>query len=502
MKRASLELPSPDATPWLRFDASRIAFLMDFRRWLQAHVELARPSRLLVDAAHDFEISLMTPSYLLECAYDGTSRCDFHEMMLPEKNFTVMLLSQVVEHLYDPWLALHVIRLHLAPSGFVIISLPTFNMPHMEPTHFQHFTVRGISLLVRRVGFEVVEAGFFGCQAYMVSLFLNKVWPPYTICSPPEVNGDSPAQTWVLARRIELPEPLHESNRQKCHRFSSTISSRPFFSFADAEFAHTLINPGNLYAPDAVILQTVQSAAPVIATIDSAVVIVMLATVSFFIELAQNNQIVKRIYIDAEHHREYFTIARVALSMMSAAGRKKYVAEEVPIELWHTTRQAVAELQAQYCNISNAHPLRLAKQTSGWSASATTNRFVEVHIIGPALHFTIDVHALLLVTVNAARISAAARGCTAVFMLSCRVLDILTGPSDDFLWFCTPQGLAVYAQRAGLHVVHGNWWGTSEYAHELAANKRRQVFADALTSDKNAMANSWLAASTAWVIAE
>ena len=204
-------------------------------------------------------------------------------------------------------------------------------------------------------------------------------------------------------------------------------------------------------------------------------------------ELAQNHQAVAQIVVDAEHHAIISAVARAAASGAT-------------VELWHNVRHTARELPPQWCG-SGGNPA--AALASGWSAAATTARSVDVYILGPALHFTIDVHALLLAAVDEARASAAKRGHGAVFMLSCRVLDVLHGLTDDELWFCTPQGLVVYAQRAGLRVVRGSWGGTEAYSRDLARYKRRQMFVDALADEiTGATLNMWGAAATAWLIAE
>ena len=489
---ATLELPSADAASWLPYDAARMAFLMDFRRWLASYEALARPARLLVDSATDLEIPLMAPAYMCACAFDGTARCDYHVMTMTEGGFTAALLSQVVEHLYDPLLAFHVVRSHLTTGGYLILSMPTFNKPHMEPSHYQHFTLRGLALSLRRVGFEVVEAGFFGCRAWMEAVFLHGIWPPYPICAPPQVNGDSPAQMWLLARRIELPgeAALPAGAPSSGHNFSCSLQRRPLYTLAEAAAAHALINPKNpahSYTDDAVAVAALQKAVPQIGAVDAAVAAVALAAAGLLAELAQNRQAVARIVMDAEHHAVTAAVLRA-------------VASGATVELWHTRRHTSAKLPSQLCDSGGEPAAALA---SGWSAAATAVRTIEVHIIGPALHFTIDVHTLLLAAVHEARAAAASRGRGAVFMLSCRVLDVLQGLTDDALWFCTPQGLVVYAQRAGLRVVRGSWWGTEAYARDLIRNKRQQIFAEALADETaGTSTDTWVAAATAWLVAE
>ena len=516
LERATVELPlSADAATWLKFDAARMAFLSDFRQWIAKYPGVARPTRLLVDAIADIEVPLLAPDFVLPCPYDGGSRCDYHELTLPEGNFSLIILSQVVEHLYDPWLALHRVRSHMAPGGLLILSLPTLNKPHSGAGHYAHFTARGIALALRRTGFEVLELGLYGCRAWMESVFLGDAWPPYPICAPPQVNGDWPVMTWVLAKRIEQPwqEAGHAGNAPASNAettasdappgaaFLCTLPQRPVISTAESQAAYDLINPQHPAAFPSATLDAVQRALPNAGAIDAALAAVMAAAVFLVDELTQSQRSIARVVLDAEHSADFATVIRAALQAGTAASTPA----AVHFELLQTVRHASAKLMSQTCNggggsgdgggkLQQSAPLAQA-------SSDSTERSVEVFILGPALHFTHDVFALLLATVDAARSSSAARGHDAIFFLSCRVLDVVNGPSDEALWFCTPQGLVVYAQRAGLRVMRGSWWGTAGYAAELVQNKRFQPLATALLTNATRETSSWQTAAIAWVIA-
>ena len=48
------------------------------------------------------------------------------ELKYPEGYFDLIILSDVLEHLVDPWGILRKLKKYLAPEGMVIASLPNF----------------------------------------------------------------------------------------------------------------------------------------------------------------------------------------------------------------------------------------------------------------------------------------------------------------------------------------------------------------------------------------
>ena len=85
----------------------------------------------------------------------------------------------------------------------------------MQPYHFSHLTPIGLAMLMRHVGFEVVELGYWGNREYLRRLYTYGYWADWSQVGGPDNSGvvdtsfDLAVQTWVLARRPaeSLPRP-------------------------------------------------------------------------------------------------------------------------------------------------------------------------------------------------------------------------------------------------------------------------------------------------------
>ena len=72
-------------------------------------------------------------------------------------SFDTVLSTQTLEHLARPERALSEMARVLAPGGFVILSAPACFRLHEEPHDYFRFTEHGLTLLLSRVGLDVVE---------------------------------------------------------------------------------------------------------------------------------------------------------------------------------------------------------------------------------------------------------------------------------------------------------------------------------------------------------
>lgn len=93
---------------------------------------------------------------------------------------------------------------HLKPGGFLFTSMPTINIPHMVPFHFNGYTPIGLCMLMKSVGFEVLELGYWGNNDYINKLFINKNWPSYEdLLIDGNIKHDegSEVQTWILVQK-------------------------------------------------------------------------------------------------------------------------------------------------------------------------------------------------------------------------------------------------------------------------------------------------------------
>ena len=72
-----------------------------------------------------------------------------------DSSFDVVLLTQVLEHLEEPALALSEIKNVLKQNGILIISVPFLYPVHEAPRDFYRFTEFGIKYLANKAGFSI-----------------------------------------------------------------------------------------------------------------------------------------------------------------------------------------------------------------------------------------------------------------------------------------------------------------------------------------------------------
>ena len=84
-----------------------------------------------------------------ECHLDAIPRAD--------ASYDAVVLTQVLEHVPDPWAVLAEIRRVLKPGGRLLLSVPLTAPLHGEPWHFYHFTHHALLDMARRSGFVVED---------------------------------------------------------------------------------------------------------------------------------------------------------------------------------------------------------------------------------------------------------------------------------------------------------------------------------------------------------
>ena len=99
---------------------------------------------------------------------------------LPQKDFDVIALWHVLEHLSDPAKSLKAFYDRLDHQGHLFLALPNFNSYDAKyyenfwaaydvPRHLWHFSTKGIIGLCEENGFEFVESKGLGFDAFYVS---------------------------------------------------------------------------------------------------------------------------------------------------------------------------------------------------------------------------------------------------------------------------------------------------------------------------------------------
>ena len=93
----------------------------------------------------------------------------------------------------------------IKPGGYVFTSVPTLNIPHSTPIHFNGFNPMGLAMLFMSCGFEVIEIGQWGNYEYISKLWNKHSWPGYDeLNHGGKVTNEEQnvCQCWILAKKV------------------------------------------------------------------------------------------------------------------------------------------------------------------------------------------------------------------------------------------------------------------------------------------------------------
>lgn len=181
-------------------DPPRVVSLVDFKDWITKY-GLASGKRLLLTSRQDYEIRYLNYQETTVAEYPPH---DLHVLALPQHEHDFVLLNQTLEHLHSPLLALAQLRDHMREGGYIYITVPTINIPHMTPIHFWGITPVGLCAMLFQAGFEICECGYWGNLKYIQYLFSRNRWPhlkDVLTWGKLETHAACQAQTWILARK-------------------------------------------------------------------------------------------------------------------------------------------------------------------------------------------------------------------------------------------------------------------------------------------------------------
>lgn len=112
------------------------------------------------------------------------------KLPFPDEYFDILIMSEVIEHLRDPWTTLIKLRNHMKPGSLVMAGSPNVahfsvilmllqgrweytNVGIMDGTHLRWFTPSTYKKLFQDSGFEVIYVGPVSEQRRKVSLINN-----------------------------------------------------------------------------------------------------------------------------------------------------------------------------------------------------------------------------------------------------------------------------------------------------------------------------------------
>ena len=183
---------------WGDNDITRAFVVLDFIEWVKKHDISSK--NLGYTCTTDPELEFLPHDKKTLIEYPPN---DLHTIKY-DKEFDFFIFNQTIEHLYNPFIAIKNIFNSLKEGGYVFTSVPTINIPHMTPIHYNGYNPMGLALLFLSCGFEIVEIGQFGNFRYIQHIFANHSWIGYNNIN---VNGNveneerNVACCWILARR-------------------------------------------------------------------------------------------------------------------------------------------------------------------------------------------------------------------------------------------------------------------------------------------------------------
>lgn len=106
--------------------------------------------------------------------HDNTYVCDLAKIPVESSRYDLVLMTQVLEHLPEPFDVLRELRRVLRPDGTLYLSCPLYFEEHEKPYDFYRFTTYGLRHLLGKAGFHVVEIawleGYLGTISHQLKV--------------------------------------------------------------------------------------------------------------------------------------------------------------------------------------------------------------------------------------------------------------------------------------------------------------------------------------------
>lgn len=187
---------------WADNDFPRNWCVLDFIGWIHKHNIKGAIKHLGYTSDTDPELEFLPCDQKTLISYPPY---DLHTISNAFKEtFDFFLFNQTLEHLYNPFEAVKQIFHIMKPGGYVFTSVPTINIPHSTPIHFNGFTPMGLAMLFKTANFDIIEIGQWGNYEYITKLWSTHSWPGYdSLQKGNKVTNEerNVCQCWILARK-------------------------------------------------------------------------------------------------------------------------------------------------------------------------------------------------------------------------------------------------------------------------------------------------------------
>jgi len=139
---------------WENKDFSRIIALLEFREYMLEYDKVFDSvlsfSSIDIWGGKDPEYEYLKYKEYFNYNYEDDIKYDLHSVDLEKKDFDFAMINWVIEHLYDPRLALRTIYNHMRIGGMFYVIAPSNCIPHCTPFHFYTgFTPVGLGAVLR-----------------------------------------------------------------------------------------------------------------------------------------------------------------------------------------------------------------------------------------------------------------------------------------------------------------------------------------------------------------
>jgi SAM-dependent methyltransferase len=186
---------------WAHRDFPRNICILDFIEWINKYN--IKSEHIGYTCENDPELEFIQYNKSTLITYPPY---DLHTISNNYNNeFDFFLFNQTIEHLYNPFEAIKQIYYTLKPGGYVFTSVPTINIPHSTPIHYNGFNPMGLAMLFKTNNFEIIEIGQWGNYDYISKLFETHGWPGYDDLHHNNIiinEERNVCQCWILAKKL------------------------------------------------------------------------------------------------------------------------------------------------------------------------------------------------------------------------------------------------------------------------------------------------------------
>lgn len=184
---------------WSRKDFPRVWCILDFKEWITKY-NLGRVGHLAYTSEHDPELEFISAEKATCLNYPPY---DLHTLNHVAQ-YDFFLFNQTIEHLHNPFLAIQNIYNALKPGGYVFTSVPTLNIPHNTPVHFNGYNPMGLAMLFKNCKFDILEIGQWGNYDYIQKMFEQNGWPDcHELMKDGKIANEerNVCQCWILVQK-------------------------------------------------------------------------------------------------------------------------------------------------------------------------------------------------------------------------------------------------------------------------------------------------------------